>query len=252
MPTSVFDNDLKVKRERSSSPSGTLRGRFNMSDSKKMEIRSPIKRKTLRNPGESLQEEIHLIQTEQFIPPLMMAVFGIWIAAFEWWRYFRAAPPQPYVLSAFAFIAIVYGSYRYLILRRRIRLLRQGMEGEKAVGQFLEGLRTQGCRIFHDIVGNGFNIDHVVIGARGVFTVETKTFSKPARGRATAACDGERILFNGLEPDRNPITQARAARDWIRDLLLETTARKYPVRGVVVLPGWYVESSPARRQTSGY
>lgn len=102
------------------------------------------------------------------------------------------------------------------------------MDGEKAVGQFLEALRKQGCRIFHDIVGNGFNIDHVVIGPLGVFTVETKTFSKPVRGRATAGCDGERILFNRLEPDRNPITQARVARIWLRELLLENTARKFP------------------------
>jgi hypothetical protein len=218
-----------------------------MSGLKKTGKRSPLKRKPLRNPGESLQEEIHSIQTEQMIPPLMMAVLGVLIAAFEWWRYFRAVPSQPYVFSALAFAGVIYGTYKWTTLRRRIRSLRLGMDGEKAVGQFLESLRSRGCRVFHDIVGNGFNIDHVVIGPRGVFTIETKTFSKPARGQATAECDGERILFNGLEPDRNPIAQARAASDWLRDLLFETTARKFPVKGVVVLPGWYVESTTAGR-----
>lgn len=218
-----------------------------MGAAKKPGKRSPLKRKPLRNPGESLQEEIYTIQTEQLIPPLMMAVLGVAIAAFEWWRYFRAVPLQPYVFSALAFAGVIYGAYKWTTLQRRIRSLKLGMDGEKAVGQFLEALRKQGCRVFHDIVGDGFNIDHVVIGPRGVFTVETKTFSKPARGQATAACDGERILFNGLEPDRNPIAQARAARDWLRGLLLETTARTFPVKGVVVLPGWYVESGKDNR-----
>jgi len=213
----------------------------------KPQKRSPLKRKPLRNPGESLQEEIHSIQTEQLTPPLMMAVFGILFAAFEWWRWFRGAPPQPLGFSFLALIAIGYGSYKWIILRRRVKSLRLGMDGEKAVGQFLEALRSQGCRVFHDIVGNEFNIDHVIIGSRGVFTIETKTFSKPARGQAYAKYDGERILFNGLGPERNPVRQSRAARDWLANLLFETTAKRYPVRGVVVLPGWYVDSSDDRR-----
>ncbi len=247
MPASVLEAKSESGRKRGFLPERTAKGRIGMADSKRAGKRSPLKRKPLRNPGESLQDEIHTILTEQMIPPMVVAFLSILIAAMEWWRYFRAAPPQPVILSALAFLAVIYGSYKVVAIKKRIRALRLGMDGEKAVGQFLEALRKQGCRIFHDIVGNGFNIDHVVIGPRGLFTVETKTYSKPARGRATAACDGERILFNGLEPDRNPITQARAARDWLRELLLENTARKFPVKGVVVLPGWYVESTKGSR-----
>jgi hypothetical protein len=209
--------------------------------------RSPLKRKPLRNPGESLQEEIYSIQTEQLLPPLIMAFFGIGVAVFEWWRYLRQAPPQPMLLSAIAFIAVVYGAYKFAVLKKRIRSLRLGMEGEKAVGQFLECLRSKGCKVFHDIVGDGFNVDHVVIAPQGVFTIETKTFSKPLQGQAKALSDGERITFNGWVPERNPVAQARAAGDWLKGLLLETTDRKFPVRGVVVLPGWYVESTPGSR-----
>jgi hypothetical protein len=58
-----------------------------------------------------------------------------------------------------------------------MRTLRQGIEGEKAVGQFLERLREQRYQVFHDLVGDGFNVDHVLIGPAGVFTIETKTSS---------------------------------------------------------------------------
>lgn len=39
------------------------------------------------------------------------------------------------------------------------------MEGERAVGQFLEQLREQGFHVFHDVVGTGFNVDHVLVGS---------------------------------------------------------------------------------------
>jgi len=55
-----------------------------------------------------------------------------------------------------------------------------------------------------------------------------------------------RTRVNGFEPERNPITQARVVRDWVGNLLHETTAKRYPVKGVVVLPGWYV-SGPQDR-----
>ena len=243
MSAQVFDRNSDIRRKRIFSTAIASKGIATKIAGK----RSPLKRRPLRNPGESLQEEIHSIQTEQLIPPLMMAAFGILIALFEWWRYLKPTPPQPLIFSGFASAAVIYGTCKLVILRRRIRLLRLGLDGEKAVGQFLEALRSQGCRVFHDIVGKDFNIDHIVIGPRGVFTIETKTFSKPTRGKAAAMYDGQKILLNGLEPDRNPISQTRAARDWLRDLLLESTARKFPVKGVVVLPGGYVESTPRIR-----
>jgi hypothetical protein len=42
-------------------------------------------------------------------------------------------------------------------------------DGEKAVGEFLERFREKGYRIFHDIVGGDFNIDHVLIGPSGIY-----------------------------------------------------------------------------------
>jgi hypothetical protein len=52
-----------------------------------------------------------------------------------------------------------------------LRSLRLAAEDEKAVGQFLEGLRERGYRVFHDVVGDGFNVDHVRIGPARSFDV---------------------------------------------------------------------------------
>ena len=178
-----------------------------------------------------------------------MAALTVLFAAYEWWRWLTSAPPQPVVLSLTAALIVAYAAYNTVHLRPRLKSMRLGLDGEKTVGQSLESLRSQGCRVFHDIPAEGFNIDHVVIGPKGVFAIETKTFSKPARGETVAKHDGDRILFNGLEPDRNPVTQARAVRSWMSDLLFRTTARRWPVRGVVILPGWFVEQLPDAKRS---
>ena len=112
------------------------------------------------------------------------------------------------------------------------------------MGQFLETLRAQGFRVFHDIPGDGFNVDHLIVGPKGVFTVETKTLSKPLRGESKIAFDGDEITIGGYQPDRNPIVQARAQAAWVRDLVFETTGRRISVHPVVVYPGWFVEGPP--------
>jgi len=37
-------------------------------------------------------------------------------------------------------------------------------------------------RLFHDLPADGFNIDHVLISALGVFAIETKEYTKPKPG----------------------------------------------------------------------
>jgi hypothetical protein len=63
----------------------------------------------------------------------------------------------------------------------------QGAEGEEVVGEILEGLVADGWQVIHDVsLGRG-NIDHVVVGPGGLFTVETKS----RRGR---------LLLDNLDP----------------------------------------------------
>ncbi len=220
-----------------------------MSNVKRQEKRSPLKEKPLRNPGESVQEEIQGLLDDRLMPPFLTAVLAVAFAGFEWWHSLTSAPPQPWPVTIVACVAVGYVAYRYVSLRKRVRSLWLGLDGEKAVGQYLEAHRDPSWRVFHDIPGTGFNVDHVIIAPQGVFAVETKTFSKPAKGDAKVTYDGERILVNGRQPDRDPVAQARAIRDWLEDLLFDTTGRRYPVRGVVVFPEWWIEPPADNKRT---
>ena len=205
--------------------------------------RSPIKDKPLRLPGQSLMEERDALWNDKLEPWALLAVFLLVLAGWEWSRYFRPMQPNPLLVSAFALAALGFAGWRLYRLRPRMRALRQGIDGEKAVGQFLERLREQGYQVFHDLIGEGFNVDHVLIGPAGVFTIETKTWSKPQRSDARIVYDGNTLTVAGREPDRDPLVQAKAQAHWLRGLLFESTGRRIEVRPVVVFPGWFVEAA---------
>jgi hypothetical protein len=67
-----------------------------------------------------------------------------------------------------------------------------------------------------------------------------QTWNKPARGRPEIDFDGERVKAAGREPDRDPVVQARAQANWVRNLLMESAGKQAFVKPVVVFPGWFI------------
>jgi hypothetical protein len=207
------------------------------------DTRSPIREKPLRQAGQSLVEQRSKLFEDQIEPYLVMAVMAVILAAWEWYSYLVPRKPSPWLMSVVAAVAVAFGAWRVFRLRPRMKALRLGIEGERAVGQYLDRLASKGYRVFHDVLGDGFNVDHVLVGPGGVFTVETKTRSKPARGDARVVYDGRSIIVAGFEPERDAIAQAKGQARWLSSLITETTERKVFVQPVVVFPGRYVEAA---------
>ena len=206
---------------------------------------SPLKAKPLRMPGESLDKEIDDLVTDSVISYFIVAAMLCALSVFEWLGYLTDSPRHPILFSSLAMIAVGITVWRISVVRKKVRSLRLGRDGERVVGQFLERLRGSGGQVFHDIPGEGFNLDHVVIHGHGIYAIETKTFSKPWSD-ARITIEGDTLRVAGRVPDRDPIRQASAAARWVSNKLEELTGRTFPVRGVVVFPGWYVEQ-PAER-----
>ncbi|HEX5592075.1 MAG TPA: nuclease-related domain-containing protein [Solirubrobacterales bacterium] len=51
----------------------------------------------------------------------------------------------------------------------------QGAVGEEVVGGILEGLAAEGWHVIHDVSFGRGNIDHIVVGPGGIYTIETKS-----------------------------------------------------------------------------
>jgi hypothetical protein len=95
----------------------------------------------------------------------------------------------------------------------------------------------------------GFNIDHVVVGAWAVYAVETKSRRKAGKGKASAnvGYDGNALTFPNWVETR-PLEQAKAQARWLADYLRDETGEPVPVIPVLCLPGWFVQADRAAQQ----
>jgi len=189
-------------------------------------MRSPLKEHPLRHPGQSLD--------------LNTVVF----AALEWSQSLLDLPPSPVLYSIFALIAVVFAAIKVRAIFGEIQSYKLGRDGEKVVGQQLELLRETGAKVHHDICADNFNIDHLVVSSKGVFVIETKTWSKPEKGNEQIRFDGKNVFKFGHAVKPNPVTQAVANAQFIRALLKQSTGREFDIQPILAFPGWFVEKQP--------
>jgi nuclease-like protein len=91
------------------------------------------------------------------------------VAYFEWYGHLTHAPRRPVLFTVVAAAAVIFAGWRIWSIRGRVRQLKLGRDGERSVGQLLEQLRENGAQVFHDVPGEGFNLDHVVISTHGIY-----------------------------------------------------------------------------------
>jgi len=205
-------------------------------------MRSPLKDKPLRNPGQSLDEQITDLAFDALFF-LMIAIMFCMLAAMEWIQYLNQSPPSPILFTMMALVALAVALFKVQPIFKKIKNRKLGRDGEKAVGQFLETLRANNAKIFHDIYTDNFNIDHVVISEKGIFVVETKAWSKPNSGKPLIQFDGQTLKKNGLVVEPSPTLQAIACSKYLSELLLESTGKDFSVQPIVTFPGWFVEQT---------
>jgi len=202
----------------------------------------------VRNPGQSLLAKSDSLNTDirlyfiyAFSTPLIF--FAVHIAQ----SYFGGAK-ETLIRTLFsvclALALLAYTIYQLIKLNHSRKLLRLGYEGALAVGRELERLQHDGFFIYHDFPADTSTIDHVVVGSKGVFTVETKTQSTPVNKKrvedATVEYDG-RMLYFPKGSDDQTIEHARQQALWLSHWLGKATGEPIAARAIVALPGWLVK-----------
>jgi len=202
--------------------------------------RSPIREKPKRQAGETLRAELFFRQGGSVMFAAGVAFIAVFIIAVVWTVWWLKPEWTPWAVTIAA-IAMFAGTVRFAAKAwRGSKNLQLGLDGEVTVGQMLDQLRGLGYEALHDVPGEreGTNIDHVLIGPAGVFTIETKTRSKV--GNQKVSYDGHRITIDGRDRSE-PLAQARACRDDVRRRINQKLGRDdVPVRAIVVFTGWYV------------
>jgi len=152
-------------------------------------------------------------------------------------------------MTLIAVAVVAYCLYKIKKALKKITKLKQGRDGERAVGQYLESLREQGVKVFHDLPGDNFNLDHVLVAPSGVYIIETKTYSKPDKGETRIIYTGETLIHHNGYKDDKPLVQVKAGANWLKQLIKESTGRDIDVKKVVLFPGWFIEPTAESKQS---
>jgi hypothetical protein len=205
----------------------------------------PLTKRYLRPPGESLRLRIEaldgrILDTTLWLlaTPALLAI-GVYALLTD-------SLPLGAVIIALALAAMIYLSLR---LEKQANLRRDcylGFLGERAVGEELNQLMSDGWSVFHDVEfdenpgAKPFNVDHVVVGPGGLFAIETKTRRKRKES------GGHEVTFNGHALEypwgsedygvRNAQERAHYLSQWLSKKL-QTDITATPV---LILAGWYV------------
>jgi hypothetical protein len=203
----------------------------------------PFTQLPLRPPGESLRLRIEGLNEENdsnLLGVMLSSVLGLTAVLTANSDKFRIV-----LLASIIFVTVAtfWFGRKLLINAAKLWDLRLGFAGERAVAEELNQLLAVGFKVFHDVPFDRFNIDHVIVGAPGVFVVETKTFRKPARikGPARAQVDayGDLLEFPHCR-NEEAVPQARLNAKTLGDWLSQATGERTIAKAIVTLPGWWV------------
>jgi hypothetical protein len=214
------------------------------SRSRKKKSRSPQVEKLLRPAGYSLRLKLDAIWdsvTENLFAAMVFAGGAVWVARQS--GNFAVLFAAPFALPSLFFTWRIVGKFR------EAENYRLGLRGEQAVAESLVEVTDSDYRAFHDFVAEKLgNLDHIVVGSRGVFLIETKARSRPTKSKSgqpthEVIYDGEALQFPNCR-ESQPVQQAKRNAVWLENYLKKKTGENTPVEALIVLPGWFVEGVP--------
>lgn len=198
-------------------------------------------------PGQALLQQIDRVAIELkahrigvVVQPILLVAI---IVLFK--KYHSEIDLQFLVTSVVACgLVFLYCLWNMIQGGRALKRCRLDYDAEVEVGHALAQLASQGYDVFHGFKKDRFDIDHVLVGPKGVFTIETKGHPRPSPKAgtedATVSYNGHVLFFpRGTDEDTvaNAVQQADLLSEWLGD----GTGEAISARAVVVIPGWFVK-----------
>jgi hypothetical protein len=196
-----------------------------------------------RYPRQRIGEVAVEIKAHRFcamLQPVFLTVICV-----IYYRYHSRLDFQFLVTSIIACgLVFLYCIWNLVEKGRTHKRLRLEYGAEVEVGQALDQLNAQGYQVFHGIKQGDFDIDHLLVGPKGVFAIETKGHPRPSPKRGTEAAtvtyNGHALFFpRGTDEHTvaNAVRQAERLSEWLGS----GTGEAISARAVVVMPGWFVK-----------
>ena len=152
--------------------------------------------KPIRQAGESLRNKLDEMWDDMFANQLavglvlIMSIWVLWLGVL-----FDFTVKQAAFLTLIGLIYLLRLCIQFRREKRVYAAYKKGMLGERLVEEQLDEIRKAGFDVFHDFIltdeRGTENIDHIIVGPSGIFTLETKNWS------AKGVPQDDRITFDG-------------------------------------------------------
>lgn len=206
------------------------------------------KRVPTKQAGDSLRDRRDDILFDSVLVSVLYPILIFLFAGYNWFLClsgYRPNIPACIGMTIGLIVVMVWSVPTFKKAKRDIKHIKQGIEGEVYVGTILERFRSRGAEVYHDIEGESFNIDHLLVSRRGIFLIETKNWSKKDGDTKQIEYDGKEIRANGFRSDRI-IQNINGYEKWLQNLFTELTGKdNWKIHKVVLFPGWYINSHNA-------
>ena len=140
-------------------------------------------------------------------------------------------------------LIILISLFLFPVFLYQLRNYRLGYLGELAVSQELNVLMyTPKCHVFHSVIIENGDIDHVIVCPKGIFCVETKTRRYYSDNKLYAELQGNEINIKNkyqkiLWSDNESVKQVRGNAKGLNTFLKEKTNMNIPfIKCIVVYP----------------
>jgi len=149
---------------------------------------------------------------------LIKTVLPVFLFMFVAGYFLRAAFPVPAMSGSVAGLVLVLSCVflagSLMMSEKWLTAYFKGAKGEEEVARALYLLPAD-YTVFHGLLlpGEKGDLDHVVVGPSGIFSVETKNWS------GTICVENQKVLYNDTAPTRPPIAQAQQAGSALQAIL---------------------------------
>jgi hypothetical protein len=214
---------------------------------------APITENGLRAPGQTLKARLNETSREiKFNLALMLSIPIVLLCTYVSYIYrFNATSSylNGIVIWGVGSAVICFYLVTCLKLIKKRQFLRLSFENELTVGEALNNLNLDGIHIYHDFPADDFKIDHIVVGAAGIFTVDS--IARPAPTNTGSGKDASTVEYNGKmlsfprEDNYKIIEQAEGQAEWLSEWISGAIEEPVAARAIVALPGWFIKRTSA-------
>lgn len=194
-----------------------------------------------RMQRESLVQKIRRMKVDLFLDLFMPATF--FFAAVWFWVEFidRSWPHVVFVVlwSVASVLLALRAIYCYRNKTCFISGSSQQVESAQRITNRLDLLQNDSTHVYHNIMVDGFTIDHLIISTRGMFTITMKVYNRN-HGHKLVFRHGV-LFFNGRLYD-SLLRQMDGHAQCIREHIEMTMGKNYVIRKTSIVVGCFVEN----------